>query len=250
MFACWIVVQIGRWNATNETFLFETNREKNKKKILKSNVRASLALNKLKYINFENETVNLFELYFCWNCETPIIQQKKKKNRDRVIESLLGLIRHRTHAQQALNKIYFVCNYNYVSEPFQWRVKRMLANADAHTRARVRLLMDPNRLVFRWYRKIVGRNLLAINIQLCSFFGLYLIGVSTDDVLTFYPKLFILLWYYSVRFCFFPSLFVCWLICLRILHKHRIDSRFFIQLSANTHKFSLNLCKCPEWARV
>lgn len=145
--------------------------------------------------------------------------RRRKKNRDRVIESLLGLIRHRTHAQQALNKIYFVCNYNYVSEPFQWRVKRMLANADAHTRALVRLLMDPNRLVFRWYRKIVGRNLLAINIQLCSFFGLYLIGVSTDDVLTFYPKLFILLWYYSVRFCFFPSLFVCWLICLRILHK-------------------------------
>lgn len=32
MFACWIVVQIGRWNATNETFLFETNRGKNKKR--------------------------------------------------------------------------------------------------------------------------------------------------------------------------------------------------------------------------
>lgn len=153
--------------------------------------------------------------------------RRRKKNRDRVIESLLGLIRHRTHAQQALNKIYFVCNYNYVSEPFQWRVKRMLANAGAHTCARVRLLMDPNRLVFRWYRKIVGRNLLAINIQLCSFFGLYLIGVSTDDVLTFYPKLFILLWYYSVRFCFFPSLFVCWLICLRILHKSDRFSFFY-----------------------
>lgn len=57
----------------------------------------------------------------------------------------------------------------------------------------------------------------------------------------------------SVRIWFVFSLFVCWLICLRILHKSFLclSIRFFfsVQLSANTYNFEW-ICKCPEWARV